>query len=368
MRLFGIGLMALVAVGSARAQWTLQNSNTTAGLRGIHAVGNGVAWASGTEGTVLRTLDNGATWEKCTVPKGAEKLDFRAVQGFSAHTALVMSSGTGTDSRLYKTNDGCKTWTLVFVNPDGDGFWDALRMGPDQGSGKETTEGLLMGDPVKGHFPVWEVNLDETNFPVSTVQPRPDAKRQEAAFAASNSSIFIEWTFGTFWIGTGGKDGARVIRRVVKTSGPFTRYGYPAVKVPMAHGSDSAGIFGLVFRPEEKVPGKSLRFLKGVAVGGDYQQPNEATGTAAYTTDGGKTWKAAAVPPNGYRSAVAYDAALRAWITVGPNGTDISTTDGNAWRPVKSVDGSDKDWNAISLPFVVGPKGRIGKLDAQALK
>ena len=28
---------------------------------------------------------------------------------------------------------------------------------------------------------------------------------------------------------------------------------------------------------------------------------------------------------------------------------------------------ADRNWNALSLPFVVGPHGRIGKLDAQAL-
>ena len=368
MRSFLAAVVLAVTSSAASAQWTLQNSNTTASLRGIHSLGDGVAWASGTSGTVLRTTDGGATWEKCAVPPKAEKLDFRAVQGFNAKAAMVMSSGTGQDSRIYKTNDGCKTWALIYWNHDAEGFWDAFRLGPDQGSGKDTTEGLLLGDPVKGHFSLWEVNADEVNFAVSPVEPRPDSKKQEAAFAASNSSIFIEWTFGTFWIGTGGKDGARVIRRVVKQSGPFTRYVYPAAKVPMAHGSDSAGIFGLAFRPEQKVPGKSLKFAVGVAVGGDYQQPNEAAGTAAYTFDAGKTWQAAQTPPNGYRSAVAYDAARQAWITVGPSGTDVSTDDGANWSAVKSADGSDKGWNALSLPFVVGEKGRIGRLDADALK
>jgi hypothetical protein len=28
---------------------------------------------------------------------------------------------------------------------------------------------------------------------------------------------------------------------------------------------------------------------------------------------------------------------------------------------------ADKNWNALSLPFVVGPHGRIGKLNAKAL-
>ena len=110
------------------AQWTLETSNTTADLRGIHNVGGGVAWASGTNGTVLRTEDGGYVWQSCTVPPGAEKLDFRGIQAFDANTAIVMSSGTGDLSRLYKTTDGCHSWKLIFTNPDKDGFFDAFTL------------------------------------------------------------------------------------------------------------------------------------------------------------------------------------------------------------------------------------------------
>ena len=76
--------------------------------------------------------------------------------------------------------------------------------------------------------------------------------------------------------------------------------------------------------------------------------------------------------PHGYRSAVAYDPATRTWITVGPNGTDISTDDGRNWRPLtpsrdEPAD-ADKNWNALSLPYVVGPHGRIGILNPSALQ
>jgi len=77
--------------------------------------------------------------------------------------------------------------------------------------------------------------------------------------------------------------------------------------------------------------------------------------------------------PHGYRSAVAYDAATKTWITVGPNGTDISTDDGKNWRALHpdpalhEPPDADRDWNALSLPFVVGPHGRIGKLNPHAL-
>ena len=58
---------------------------------------------------------------------------------------------------------------------------------------------------------------------------------------------------------------------------------------------------------------------------------------------------------------------------MGPNGTDISTDDGRNWRPLRpnpalnEPPDADREWNAISLPFVVGPHGRIGKLRSDAL-
>ena len=103
---------------AAPAQWQIQTAPTTADLRGIHALGNGIAWASGSEGTVLRTTDDGAHWQRCATPPDADHLDFRGIQAFDASTAIVMSSGKGPLSRLYKTTDACQTWKLVFTNPD----------------------------------------------------------------------------------------------------------------------------------------------------------------------------------------------------------------------------------------------------------
>src|SRR6201998_1637063 len=127
-----------------KTQWDIEDSHTTDGLRGIHSVGNGVAWASGTNGTVLRTEDGGYVWQTCAMPPGAEKLDFRGIQGFDASPAIVMSSGKGDLSRLYKTTDGCHSWKLVFTNPDADGFWDAISA--------NSKKVIIIGDPVNGSF------------------------------------------------------------------------------------------------------------------------------------------------------------------------------------------------------------------------
>ncbi len=118
------------------AQWQRQASPTTADLRGITYIGNGVAWASGSNGTVLRTEDAGAHWHLCPIPPDAENLDFRGIQAFDANTAIVMSSGKGDLSRLYKTADACRTWSLVFTNPDKENFWDAIYVRPAYSSWK----------------------------------------------------------------------------------------------------------------------------------------------------------------------------------------------------------------------------------------
>jgi hypothetical protein len=106
-------------------------------------------------------------------------------------------------------------------------------------------------------------------------------------------------------------------------------------------------------------------------VGGDYKEP-AATGDTAWFLGEHQKWAPAQTPPRGYRSAVAYDASHKIWITAGPNGTDISTDEGKNWRPLKPLAQEEKDtdqnWNALSLPFAVGPQGRIGKFNPTALK
>ena len=112
-------------------------------------------------------------------------------------------------------------------------------------------------------------------------------------------------------------------------------------------------------------------------VGGDYAH-SELDGYATYVPAATYGWFGRhqvaikpLTPPHGYRSAVAYVSSTGTWITVGPNGTDISTDDGRTWRALKpsptDPPDADRNWNALSLPFVVGPHGRIGILRPTAL-
>jgi photosystem II stability/assembly factor-like uncharacterized protein len=325
------GLITLVLIIPLLAQahsgpWEMETSNSTAGLRGVHAVGAETVWASGTGGTVLRSQDGGHDWQTCATPAGGEKLDFRAIWAWDANHAFVLSSGPGELSRLYRTDDGCSHWALVMTNPDPNGFWDGLLF-------INRHYGLIYGDPTVNEARTPEGHLLETHDGGSTWARA--GLPAEPFFAASNSSMAnFE---GAIWAGTGN---AHVLRK--KADG-----GWEVIPTPLASGNDASGVFSLAFRDPEH----------GVAVGGDYRKPEETAGTAAFSSDGGAHWSAASKLPHGFRSAVAWDAAQKAWIAAGTNGSDISYDDGKTWQWLDS--GS---WNALSLPWVVGPKGRIGKL------
>jgi hypothetical protein len=142
--------------------------------------------------------------------------------------------------------------------------------------------------------------------------------------------------------------------------------GWKAVPIPLKAGNESSGAFAIAYRYpltsgicQDCGFGENSRLI---AVGGDYSKPDESAGTAVWSADGGDHWTASAKSPHGYRSSAQWSDPLRAWISIGTNGSDISRDDGKTWQPL-----DDGNWNALSLPFVVGPKGRIARLQMSYL-
>ena len=370
-------------IASGSAQWTIENSNVTANLRGIHNVGAGVAWAVGTEGTILRTTDDGRTWKHCPVPPNAERLDFQGIQAFDENTAVIMSSGPGDQSRIYKTSNGCLIWVLLFTNPDApNGSFKAIAFQTASGQNQGRI-GTLIGDPVKGKFFSYHFSMFSTYDYGKTWRSfngpwKASARHGEVLFAASNSSLIMVRNWPLF-VTAGAYSRSRIVQEFVKHD-PSIRVGYVGGDLPIQHGkSAGAGSIAAHLGPNNPPDSDSKFIFRAVqpgdvlvAVGGDSQHPENSAGTCAVSIDGSLHWSAPKTPPHGYRSAVAYDETTKTWITIGPNGTDISTDDGLNWHALKPKNGepagTDKNWNALSLPFVVGPDGRIGKLRADALK
>jgi len=325
-------LFFLAAAAAFSQTFTVQQSGSNASLRGIWAVSEKVAWASGSRGTCLRTTDGGATWTTVPVP-GAEALDFRDVQGVDANTAYLLSIGKGEVSRVYKTIDGGAHWTLSLQNSDANGFFDEMAFWNPQ-------HGILVGDQVDGQMVVMATEDGGKSW---QRQKMPPALPGEGAFAASGTGITV---FGDrdVWIGTGGKDAARVYH---SADGGHT---WTVATTPIRADSGNAGIFSVAFADA----------LHGIAVGGDYSKPADDAGTIALTADGGKTWtKPAGTPPKGFRSAVVYLADRKLWLAAGTSGADISSDDGQNWKQFDTG-----NYNAVSLAsgqtgWAVGPRGRI---------
>jgi photosystem II stability/assembly factor-like uncharacterized protein len=260
---------------------------------------------------------------------------------------------------------------LIFTNPDKDGFFDALQF-------DRRFQGWLLGDPVKGGFALFLSEDEGRNWVRQHNKGLRADPAAQGAFAASNSSLIPSIGYVSF--ASGGRGGAFTysttsVNTCLDCTYEQTDYEGRDTKwackpVPVGEKTEASGVFSIAGR---NAIGKGLVNWPVVAVGGDYTKPDEPAGTAAFFDDVDETWRAAQTMPHGYRSSVAYDSATKTWITVGPNGTDVSTDDGRNWHALhpdaarhEAAD-ADKNWNALSLPFVVGPHGRIGKLDPQAL-
>jgi len=326
------GFLILLAGAAFAQSLVVQPSGSTASLRGVWAVNEKTAWASGTRGTYLKTIDGGATWTAATVP-GAETLDFRDVQGVDENTAYLLSIGSGETSRVYKTTDGGAHWTVSLQNPDAKGFFDEMAFW-------DAMHGILVGDQVDGQMVVMST---EDGGKTWHRRKMPPALPGEGAFAASGTGITV-LDKSDVWIGTGGKGAARVYH---SKDGGLT---WTVAATPMRADSAAAGIFSLAFSDAQH----------GVALGGDYNKANDETDNIAVTADGGATWtKPGGTAPKGFRSAVAYVADRKMWIVAGPSGADISTDGGRNWKQFDTG-----NYNAISFVssqagWAVGARGRI---------
>ncbi len=107
---FALAATSLAFAPAAKTEfsWQLTPTGSSARLRGLSVVSASVVWASG-PGTVLRTVDGGATWQNVP-PPGSAGLLFRDVEAFDANNAVILAIGPGDASRVYVTSDGGQHW------------------------------------------------------------------------------------------------------------------------------------------------------------------------------------------------------------------------------------------------------------------
>ena len=318
----------------AAAAWTPQLTGVNARLRGVSAVSDKIAWASGTAGTVLRTTDGGDNWKQVSVPN-AGKLDFRDIDALSDKVAYALSIGNGELSRIFKTMDGGASWAPLLVNSDPKVFLDAMAFW-------SADRGIAYSDSIDGQFVIYRTSDGKTwsRIPADALPP---ALPNEGAYAASGTNVAVHGK-SDVWIAT---TASRVLH---SSDGGST---WSIAQTPIAT-SAAAGIFSVAFRDP----------LHGIAVGGDYQKELEAVDNAAITSDGGKTWTLTK-GLSGYRSVVAHvPRSKSSWLAVGPRGADLTVDDGRTWT---AVPGAGFDTFSFApngkVGWGAGARGSIGRLD-----
>lgn len=326
-------LPLLLASQLTHAQWIKQDVATTASFRGLSVVNEKVVWASGTGGTVIRTIDGGKKWDVIQVPD-AVKLDFRDIEAFDANTAYILSIGNGESSRIYKTTNGGKTWKEQFRNKNEKAFFDAMACW-------DRNNCLAMSDPVDRKFVLISTkNGGSTWTPIDTTK-MPEAKDGEAAFAASGTCLITQGRRNAFLVSGG--QAARVFRSTDRG------ISWTVADTPIVKGTAGSGIFSIAM----------FDALNGAIVGGNYEKPNEKSANIAFTKDGGKSWKIGS-GLNGFRSSVAH-IERDLIVAVGTNGSDQSANKGSTWW-----DFDTEPYNAVAAKGVyaywaVGPSGRVAK-------
>lgn len=318
--------------------WQLVDTPTdSARLRGLAPVSAKVAWASGSEGAIWRTVDGGRTVE-AVQPEGTEALQFRSLYASSARHAVAVSIGDTPDAfRAYVTTDGGRTWTQSLQNTDPAAFYDCMTF-----TSRRT--GYILGDPVDGKFQIIRTRDGGHSWEVMPSEGMPAARTGEFGFAASGTCIQSN-DRGDLFFGTGGLDPARIFK---STNGGRS---WSVQDSPVA-GAEAGGIFSLSFGH-----GRG-----GVAVGGDFTDPTGANANAAYTRDGGRTWQAG-TGLGGYRSGSSWLERGRGGVlAVGPTGSDVSWDGGRTWTAF-----DDGSFDAVECVrdacWASGEQGRLGRLD-----
>jgi hypothetical protein len=308
-------------------------------LRGLSVVNDEILWVSGSAGSVGLSTDGGKNWKWIQVPR-YEKTDFRDIEAFNDHEAVIM--GITEPAVILKTTDGGRNWTTVFEDSSRDVFLDALAFSGDLG--------IVIGDPIqhKMVLAVSENRGGSWNRISASEATGKNSKADslgtgETFFAASGSNF--QPLPGDEWAGvTGGKKSTLLL-----SSGEY-------YTLLMNQGGETTGANSIAINPANS--------NEAFVVGGDFSHDSSRYMNALHIQLDPFVQTAPQTAPHGYRSCVEYLDNNRL-VCCGTSGVDFSEDGGINWKLIsgKSFHVCRRSGSGRTI-FLAGAHGSIARLDS----
>ena len=311
-------------------------------IRGLAVPNQNTIWASGSKGSIAKSVNGGTDFEWIQVP-GYESRDFRSIHAWDDKEAIIVAIAA--PAIILKTKDGGTSWYKVYENTDTLMFLDAIHF-------KDASNGLVVGDPISNHIFLLSTGDKGENWnEVPSSYFKTPLEKGEAFFASSGSNI-AQLSKEDFLVSGG-------VRSRLWINGA-------AMDIPILQGGTSTGANSMAISPN----GNNI-----MIVGGDFMKDTSrlqnAVGLKLFIKpNSNKKWQSEKIPywkidefvgfPNGYRSGVEY-VSNTILISCGTSGVDISKNKGKNWDLIstESFHVVRKQPNTKAV-FLAGGGGRIG--------
>ena len=300
-------------------------------IRAIELMNGSLAFAANKG--VFGTIDLKTETVRTNIQKYDSILpEFRAV----AHTSTdFFMISVANPALLYKTGDK-GSMELVYTEVGEGVFYDSMAFWNDK-------EGIAIGDSVAGCLSIIITRDGGYSWSKLSCNQLPGAPEGEGAFAASNTNIVIKGNKA--WIGT-------TKGRVYYTDNKGVSW--EIFQTPILNEKATQGIYSMDFYDG------SL----GIAIGGDYTEPEKNTANKAISHDGGKSWQLLANNQEpGYKSCIQFvpDSEGKQIVALGFTGISYSSDMGVNWKAISNEGFYTLRFQNDSTAYAAG-RNRIAKL------
>jgi len=288
---------------AAKLDWQHAQLPIKTELRGSAATDNSL-WVVGNKNAVFLSLDKNKSWQNIS-PKNETQIEynFRDIEVLNESTAIIMSVGSGEESTLQITHDKGKSWQVLRINKEPKGFYDSIAFWDEN-------NGVLIGDPVDGHFVIETTKDQGKSWQRVPVDKLPAMTEKEAAFAASGNTLIVG-KMGEIWFATGGLSASVYYSKNFGQS-------WTKTTIAIENTTETSGGYALGLNNQQQV----------FVLGGNYLKRDGHYNNSATLVNG--QWQLVNNGGHGLRTAMRCIKSI--CINTGKLSSDISVDNGKSWQ------------------------------------